>query len=249
MKRVDTGMNCIHQIALEDAGFPVRERRGLKAFGSLSLWLMCATPILLGTTSIPESKPSPGTHSPTEAMRTTVSQALGVMRDQELKKPERMDERVARLKKIADARFDYGEMAKRSLGGQWDKLRERERQEFVDLFTEFLTATYVDKLHSYSDEEVKFLNERLDGNYAEVKSILVGKKTEIPMDYRLIEKDGDWKAYDVVIDGISLVQNYRGQFKAILRSSSYEQLIQVLRNKIVQHNVKNKISDISASSH
>jgi len=182
-------------------------------------------------------------------MRTTVSQALGVMRDQELKKPERMDERVARLKKIADARFDYGEMAKRSLGGQWDKLRERERQEFVDLFTEFLTATYVDKLHSYSDEEVKFLNERLDGNYAEVKSILVGKKTEIPMDYRLIEKDGDWKAYDVVIDGISLVQNYRGQFKAILRSSSYEQLIQVLRNKIVQHNVKNKISDISASSH
>jgi len=84
-------------------------------------------------------------------MRTTVSQALRVMRDQELKKPERMDERVARLKKIADARFDYGEMAKRSLGGQWDKLRERERQEFADLFTEFLTATYVDKLHAYSD--------------------------------------------------------------------------------------------------
>jgi len=182
-------------------------------------------------------------------MRTTVSQALGVMRDQELKKPERMDERVARLKKIADARFDYGEMAKRALGGQWDKLRERERQEFVDLFTEFLTATYVDKLHAYSDEEVKFLNERLDGNYAEVKSILVGKKTEIPMDYRLMEKDGDWKAYDVVIDGISLVQNYRGQFKAILRSSSYEQLIQILRNKIVEYNVKNKISEKSASSH
>jgi len=69
------------------------------------------------------------------------------------------------------------------------------------------------------------------------------------MDYRLMEKDGDWKTYDVVIDGISLVQNYRGQFKAILRSSSYEQLIQLLRNKIVQYNVKNKISDISASSH
>ena len=69
-------------------------------------------------------------------MRTTVSQALGVLQDQELKKPERMDERVARLKKIADSRFDYGEMAKRSLGGQWDKLEEKERQEFVDLFTE-----------------------------------------------------------------------------------------------------------------
>jgi phospholipid transport system substrate-binding protein len=242
-------MNGTYPIGSEDAAFPLREMTGLKALAPLSVWLMCAIPILLGTTSIPESKPSPGTHSPTEAMRTTVSQALRVMRDQELKKPERMDERVARLKKIADARFDYGEMAKRSLGGQWDKLRGRERQEFVDLFTEFLTATYVDKLHAYSDEEVKFLNERLDGNYAEVKTILVGKKTEIPMDYRLMEKDGDWKAYDVVIDGISLVQNYRGQFKAILRSSSYEQLIQILRNKIVQYNVKNKISDISASSH
>ena len=82
-------------------------------------------------------------------MRTTVSQALGVLQDQELKKPERTDERVTRLKKIADLRFDYGEMAKRSLGGQWDKLEESERQEFVDLFTEFLTATYVEKMHSY----------------------------------------------------------------------------------------------------
>jgi phospholipid transport system substrate-binding protein len=242
-------MNRTHQIASDDGGFPLRERRGLRTLGPLALWLMFTTPILLGSTSIPESKLSPSKGTPTEAMRTTVSQALGVLQDQELKKPERMDELVTRLKKIADARFDYGEMAKRSLGGQWDKLRERERQEFVDLFTEFLTATYVDKLHAYSDEEVKFLNERLDGNYAEVKTILVGKKTEIPMDYRLMEKDGDWKAYDVVIDGISLVQNYRGQFKAILRSSSYEQLIQILRNKIVQYNVKNKISDISASSH
>jgi phospholipid transport system substrate-binding protein len=223
--------------------------RGLKALGPLSVWLMCATPILLGTTSIPESKPSPGKNSPTEAMRTTVSQAIGVLQDQELKKPERLDERVARLRKIADSRFDYGEMAKRSLGGQWDKLGEMERQEFVDLFTEFLTATYVEKIHAYSGEEVKFLNERLDENYAEVKSIMVGKKTEIPMDYRLMKKDGDWKVYDVVIDGISMVQNYRGQFKAILRSSSYEHLIQILRNKIVQYNVKTKSSETSTSPH
>jgi phospholipid transport system substrate-binding protein len=182
-------------------------------------------------------------------MRTTVSQALGVLQDQELKKPERMDERATRLKQIADVRFDYGEMAKRSLGGQWDKLDERSRQEFVGLFTEFLTATYVEKMHSYSDEEVTFLKERLDGNYAEVKSIMVGKKTEIPMDYRLVMKGEDWKVYDVVIDGISLVQNYRGQFLAILRSSSHEQFVQMLREKIAQFNVKTKSSDASMSSH
>lgn len=241
-------MSTTHRIASGDVGFLWRELRGLKTFGPLALWLMCATPILLGTMSIPESTPSPANRSPTEAMRTTVSQALGVLQDQELKKPERVDERVTRLKKIADSCFDYGEMAKRSLGGQWNKLGERERQEFVDLFTEFFTATYVEKIHSYSDEEVKFLSEWLEGNHAEVKSIMVGKKTETPLDYRLAMKGGDWKAYDVVVDGISLVQNYRGQFTAILRSSSYEHLVQILRDKIVQFNVKTKSAETSTSS-
>jgi len=181
-------------------------------------------------------------------MRTTVSQALGVLQDQELKKPERTDERVTQLKKIADVRFDYGEMAKRSLGGQWDKLEERQRQEFVSLFTEFLTATYVEQMHAYSGEEVTFLNAQREGNHAEVKSIMVGKKTEIPMDYRLMKKGDDWKAYDVLIDGISLVQNYRGQFAAILRASSYEHLVQMLREKIAQFNVKTKSAEASTSS-
>jgi phospholipid transport system substrate-binding protein len=106
----------------------------------------------------------------------------------------------------------------------------------------------VEKIHAYSGEEVKFLNERLEGNYAEVKSIMVGKKTEIPLDYRLMNKDGDWKAYDVVVDGISLVQNYRGQFTKILRASSYENLVQTLRDKTVQYNVKTKSAAASPSS-
>jgi phospholipid transport system substrate-binding protein len=242
-------MSSTDRIGSGDIGFPLRELRGLKTLGPFSLWLMCATSIFLGCTSIPESKPSPAQGAPTEAMRTTINQALGVLQDKELKNPEHTDERVTRLKKIADFRFDYGEMAKRSLGGQWDKLGERERQEFVDLFTEFLTATYVEKIHSYSGEEVTFLTERLEGDYAEVRSIMIGKKTEMPMDYRLMKKGDDWKAYDVLIDGISLVQNYRGQFAAILRSSSYEHLAQMLREKIAQFNVKAKSSEASKSSH
>jgi len=202
----------------------------------------------LGATSAPESKPLPAKGTPTDAMRTTVSQALGVLQDEDLKKSERTIERVARLKEIADLRFDYAEMAKRSLGGQWGRLGEGERQEFVDLFTEFLTATYVDRIHTYSGEEVRFLNERLDGDYAEVKSIMVGRKTEIPLDYRLMMKNGEWKAYDVVVDGTSMVQNYRQQFAAILRSSSYEQLVQMLREKVAQFNVKTKSSEARPSS-
>ncbi len=242
-------MSSTHRIGSGDIWFPLREMRGLKTLGSRALWIMCAASILLGTSCIPEPKPSPAQGAPTEAMRTTIRQALGILQDQELKKPERTEERVTRLKQIADFRFDYGEMAKRSLGGQWDKLAEGERQEFVDLFTEFLTATYVEKMHSYTGEEVTFLNERLEGNHAEVKSIMVGKKTEISMDYRLMKKGDDWKAYDVLIDGISLVQSYRGQFAAILRSSSYEQLVQMLREKIAQFNVKTKNSETSTSSH
>jgi phospholipid transport system substrate-binding protein len=242
-------MRSTHRIGSVGGRFPLHEMtRGFKILGSRSFWLMCATSLLLGTTTIPESKPSLTTDAPTDAMRTTVNQALAVLQDQDLKKPERTEERVARLKKIADLRFDYGEMAKRSLGGQWEKLEERERQEFVELFTEFLTATYVERIHAYSGEEVTFLNERVEGNHAEVKSIMVGKKTEIPMDYRLMKKGDDWKAYDVLIDGISLVQNYRGQFAAILHSSSYEHLVQVLREKIAQYNVKTRSSQTSPSS-
>ncbi|HSQ52422.1 MAG TPA: ABC transporter substrate-binding protein [Nitrospiraceae bacterium] len=241
-------MSTIHRISSGHVGFSLRELRGLKTLGVHALWLVCAASILLGATSIPESNPSPAKSTPTETMKTTVSQALAVLQDQALKKPERTDERVTRLKKIADSRFDYGEMAKRSLGGQWDKLAERERQEFVDLFTELLTATYVEKINAYAGEEVKIINERLEGNYAEVKSIMVGKKTEIPLDYRLMIKGGDWKAYDVVVDGLSLVRNYRGQFTVILRSSSYEHLVQRLREKIAQYNLKTKSADMSMSS-
>ena len=183
-----------------------------------------------------------------EAMRTTVKQALGVLQDQELKKPERTKERATRLKNIADSRFDYQEMAKRSLGGQWNQLGEQEHQEFVSLFTEFLTATYMEKIQDYAGEDVKFLNERLEGNYAEVRSLMVGKKTEIPLDYRLLLKDGEWKAYDVVVDGISLVRNYREQFTGILRSSSYEHLARMLREKNIQYAAKTKSGEPRTSS-
>jgi phospholipid transport system substrate-binding protein len=241
-------MSSPHRIGAGGIGFPLRELRGRKAVSSLALWLICVATILLGATNFPEAHPSPAPGTPTEAMRTTFSQALVVLQDPELKTPEGTDERVARLMKIAKARFDYGEMAKRSLGGQWNKLAEREQHEFVALFTEFLTATYVDKLHTYSGEEVTFLNERLEGDHAEVTSIMVGKKTKIPMDYRLMKKGGNWTVYDVVIDGVSLIQNYRGQFTAILRSSSYEHLVQVLREKIAQYNVKTKSADTRTSS-
>ncbi len=230
-------------------GFPLHELRQFKTFCAYALWFMCATSIVLGTTSMRvESAQSPAPDSPTEAMKSTVHQALEVLRDPELKKPDRADERVTRLKRIANSRFDYEEMAKRSLGSEWSKLQERKQQEFVDLFTEFLTSTYMEKIHDYGGEDVKFLNERIEKQYAEVKSLMVGKKTEIPLNYRLLLKDGEWKAYDVVVDGISLVRNYREQFTAILRSSSYDNLARMLREKNTQYAMKTKNGEPRTSS-
>ena len=142
---------------------------------------------------------------------------------------------LQRLKKLADSRFDYGEMTKRSLGAHWNKMSEGEQTEFVDLFTKLLTATYADKIGSYSGEQVKYLEERLEGDdYAEVRTKMVGKTT-IPLDYRLLKKQGEWRAYDVIIDGVSLVQNYRRQFTSIMQSSSYDHLVQTLREKVEKY--------------
>ena len=224
------------------------DRGDLQTRGPLSIWLLCSTLIFLGATSIPESQPQLVKNTPTQAMKATVSQALGVLQDEQLKKPERVSERVNRLREIADFRFDYGEMAKRSLGAHWGKLEDRERQEYVELFTEFLTATYVERIHIYSGEEVRFLDERLEGDHAEVKTVMVGKKTDTPLDYRLMMKDGDWKAYDVVVDGTSLIRNYREQFASIIRSTSFEHLVQMLRDKVAQFNVKTKSIETSPSA-
>ncbi|MGQ0812736.1 MAG: MlaC/ttg2D family ABC transporter substrate-binding protein, partial [Nitrospiraceae bacterium] len=159
------------------------------------------------------------------------------------------EDRIVRLTQIADARFDYAERGKRSLGAHWKKLSDREQQQFVELFTELLTATYADKIDSYSGERVKYLDERREGeNYAEVRTKMIGKKTEIPVNYRLIKKDDAWQAYDVVIDGVSLVKNYRGQFASILRSSSFEQLVEALREKIKTYQDPTKLSKSHAST-
>ena len=135
------------------------------------------------------------------------------------------------LEKTVGARFNYEEMAKRTLGAHWAKLSDAERREFVDLFTSLLTSTYADKITGYSGEQVQYLNERLEGDYAEVRTKVESGKAEVPLDYRLLNQSGDWRVYDVIVDGVSLVNNYRGQFTKILRTSSFADLLEQLRKK------------------
>ena len=140
-------------------------------------------------------------------------------------------ERRKLLEKVIAARFDYREMAKRTLPKQWKTLSEAERKEFVDLFQSFLSSSYADKIEGYAGEQVRYLAERREGDYAEVRTRLVSEKTEIPIDYRLMGKSEEWFVYDVIADGISLVKNYRSQFDKIIRDSGYPELVEDLRKK------------------
>lgn len=169
--------------------------------------------------------------APTEAMKTTIDEVLRIVRDQDLKHKDKADERRHLLEKVVEARFDYAEMSRRALGAPWNQLTDQQKGEFVDLFRTLLTNSYADKIETYSGEGVQYLNERTEKEYAEVRTKVLSGKTEIPLDYRLIHKAEDWRVYDVVVDNISLVNNYRGQFTKILRASSYSDLVDQLRKK------------------
>jgi phospholipid transport system substrate-binding protein len=168
---------------------------------------------------------------PTDSMKGTIDEVLRIIRDKELKQTAKAEERRSLLEKVVAERFDYQEMSRRALGAPWNQLSDQDKQEFVSLFQTLLTSSYAEKVESYSGEGVQYLNERTEKDYAEVRTKILSGKTEIPLDYRLINRGTDWRVYDVVVDGVSLVNNYRGQFTKILRASSYSDLVDQLRKK------------------
>lgn len=180
------------------------------------------------------------TESPTEVVRATLTEVFRILEDPKLKDPAKQLPRRRMLEEVISRRFDYAEMSKRTLTSHWNRLTKEQRTEFVDLFKGFLTDRYAGKIEGYSGEKVQYLNERLEGHYAEVRTKLVSDKVDIPMDYRLIDKNGHWYAYDIIADGVSLVKNYRSQFEKIIRSDSYDELVTRLRNRTVVEEKKSK---------
>ena len=167
----------------------------------------------------------------TAAIKTTIKQMFVILNDEELKAPGRAEERRQQLEKVIGNRIAYDEMAKRSLGPHWAQLNEEDRQEFVRLYAQLLRDTYSSRFDRYSDEKVEFLQETLQGDYAEVRTRLTSSKFSLDVDYRMLQRAGDWRVYDIVVDGISLVHSYREQFTKIIRTYSYEELVTKLRQK------------------
>ena len=176
--------------------------------------------------------------SPTEVVRATLDEVFRILEDPALKDPAKLLARRRLLEDVIAARFDYAEMSKRALAAHWTPLTNDQRSEFVELFKDFLSDRYAGKIESYAGERVEYLGQRLEGRYAEVRTKLVSSKTELPMDYRLINKADRWYAYDIIADGVSLVKNYRSQFEKIIRADSYDELVTRLRHRTVTEEKK-----------
>ncbi len=157
-----------------------------------------------------------------------------VLKDPRLKAETQARERRDQLRKILYSGFDFSEMAKRSLGSQWRRLSPQEQGEFVQLFTDLIERAYIDRIESYRNETFRYPKEKLDGSFAEVESRIVAQKgEEYTLLYKLQLAGSEWKVYDVVIENISLVNNYRSQFNRIIAGSSYQELVQRMKAKQV----------------
>jgi phospholipid transport system substrate-binding protein len=173
--------------------------------------------------------------APTDQLRSRVDQVLKMLGDGDARRDRPHEQRTA-LRKIAEDIFDWEETAKRSLGSHWQQRTPGEREEFVGLFAELLGRSYLSKLEIYDGEKIGYTGDTMDGDQAVVRTKIINKQgIEILVTYRMLLRDGDrWKVYDVEIEGVSLVANYRNQFNNLLRRSSYPQLVSLLKAKAAE---------------
>ena len=170
--------------------------------------------------------------APTEEIRTAVDKGVQILKSAKLDSNKDRAKVIDQLREIVYTRFDFEEMAKRSLGSHWRRLSPQQQKEFVTAFTDLLETTYADKIDLYEGQQVEFVGETIDKNYAEVNTRVIGKGGEsYSVDYRLHQVGGKWRIYDVIAENISLVNNYRSQFNRVVVNSSVEELIKKIKQK------------------
>ena len=170
--------------------------------------------------------------APTEQLRTHVDRVLKLLDDSSLKAPDKAKERRTAVRKVADDIFDFAETAKRSLGRHWAARTPEERDEFVKLFGDLLERSYISKIELYGGEKIQYVADKIEGETAVVQSKLLTKAGgEVPIEYRMLKKGERWLVYDVVIEGVSLVANYRTQFNKIIQTSSFQDLVKKMKTR------------------
>ena len=166
----------------------------------------------------------------TNKLKNTINKVISTLNDEALKND--LPARRAILRKTINDQFNYRQMVMRSLAKNWDVRSAEEQQLFIALFKSLLENSYANKLESFSNEKINYLDEVVKGEYALVKTEVVRKATTVGVDYKLVRENGVWQVYDFVIEGVSMVRNYRAQFTKIIHKHSYEVLVQKLTDKI-----------------
>ncbi len=170
---------------------------------------------------------------PLDTVKTHVNSVLDVLRDPALKGEEAKATKEKKIEAIADDMFDYTALSRLTLSRNWKKFNAEQKKEFVKLYRDILEQAYMDRIMAYTDEQVLFDKETmLSERKAEVQTRILTKSAEIPINYRVYLKDGQWKVYDVIIEGISLIKNYRTQFREILANNPPEEVLKILRKKV-----------------
>lgn len=173
--------------------------------------------------------------TPTDQIRETTDKILAIVTDTALKAPQKAEERRKLIRACLDERFDWMELARRSLALHWAQRTEEEKENFVSLYKMLLERTYLNKVEGYSGEKVTYVGESVDGDYSTVTvKIITTKDQEITVEYRLRNKQDNWLIYDISIESVSLVNNYRAQFSTIINESSYEELLKRMTKKVSQ---------------
>jgi phospholipid transport system substrate-binding protein len=180
---------------------------------------------------------------PQEKVRETIDAVLTVLQDKSLQGPENTEKRREKMRHAVFQRFGFEEMSQRALGQYWPKRTPAERKEFTTLFGDLLERSYINKIESYTGEQVvRYTSEVIDKDYATVRTeIVVKRDANVEVVYQLLRRDGNWQVYDVVIEGVSLVNNYRTQFHNIISHESYEALVKKLKIKLEQERAASPI--------
>ena len=169
----------------------------------------------------------------TDRIKTATDKLIEIVSNNDLDPPEMADKRALMIREAVDKVFDWAAFSQRALGSHWKELNKKEKEEFIPLFGKLIEQTYMDKTRQYSGQQMNFINEELDEKYGSVDAeVIIKNDVNVPIQFRVLKKNETWFIYDVKIEGISLVNNYRVQFNNIINKSGYTELVSKLKNKV-----------------
>lgn len=209
-----------------------RHGRNFSALVAIAAVIPLAAAPVLAQTMVTDAQRGPvaGRSGPLYVVSSSISRVLTIVRSQPADAAEN-GKRQADIRQAAVELFDFDEMSRRLLGQRWTDASPQEQQDFVALFTDLLQGAYLNTIGSYPLATITFQGETISGSYAQVQSRMAAGKGEVAIEYHLLENDGQWGVYDIAVDGVSLISNYRSQFTSMLKRMSFAQLLDRLRNR------------------